>query len=33
MMDEGRIIEEAAAQVFFETPRHERSQQFLRAIL
>ena len=33
MMDDGRIVEDAAAQGFFAAPQHERSQQFLRAIL
>ncbi|MDR0381570.1 MAG: amino acid ABC transporter ATP-binding protein [Oscillospiraceae bacterium] len=32
-MDEGRIVEEAAPEVFFTTPRRERIAQFLRKIL
>ena len=32
-MDEGRIVEEAAPAVFFDTPREERTRQFLGRIL
>ena len=31
-MDGGRIIEEAAPQVFFTNPRHDRSREFLRRV-
>jgi polar amino acid transport system ATP-binding protein len=33
MMDDGRVIEEAAPADFFERPRHERTRQFLSKIL
>jgi polar amino acid transport system ATP-binding protein len=33
MMDDGRIIEEGPPRHFFETPREERTKQFLSAIL
>jgi ABC-type polar amino acid transport system ATPase subunit len=33
MMDEGQIIEETTPQQLFETPRHERTAQFLSKIL
>jgi ABC-type polar amino acid transport system ATPase subunit len=32
-MDEGRLVEEAAADRFFTAPRHERTRQFLGKIL
>jgi putative glutamine transport system ATP-binding protein len=32
-MDEGQIVEEAAPEVFFTTPRRDRTAQFLRKIL
>ena len=31
-MDGGRIVEEAAPQVFFTSPRHDRSREFLRRV-
>jgi polar amino acid transport system ATP-binding protein len=33
MMDDGRIIEEGAPDVFFSAPRHERSRAFIAKIL
>ena len=33
MMDDGRIIEEGSPSHFFESPREERTRQFLSAIL
>lgn len=33
MMDDGRIIEEAAPDVFFSAPTHERSRAFIAKIL
>jgi polar amino acid transport system ATP-binding protein len=33
MMDDGRIIEEGTPRHFFESPREERTKQFLSAIL
>lgn len=33
MMDEGQIIEDTAPQELFESPRHERTSQFLSKIL
>jgi polar amino acid transport system ATP-binding protein len=33
MMDDGRIIEEGTPEHFFQTPREERTKQFLAAIL
>jgi ABC-type polar amino acid transport system ATPase subunit len=32
-MDEGRMVEEAAAELFFTAPQHERTRQFLGKIL
>jgi glutamate/aspartate transport system ATP-binding protein len=32
-MDQGRIVEDAAKEEFFGTPRAERAQQFLAKIL
>ena len=32
MMDEGRIIEEAAPEKFFSSPSHERTQRFLALV-
>jgi glutamate/aspartate transport system ATP-binding protein len=32
-MDQGRIVEDAAKDAFFGTPRSERAQQFLSKIL
>jgi glutamate/aspartate transport system ATP-binding protein len=32
-MDEGEIVEDAAKEDFFGTPRSERAQQFLSKIL
>jgi general L-amino acid transport system ATP-binding protein len=32
-MADGRIVEEAPPQQFFDTPRHERTRQFLSQIL
>jgi ABC-type polar amino acid transport system ATPase subunit len=32
-MDQGRIVEESAPDVFFTQPRHERSRQFLSQLL
>jgi glutamate/aspartate transport system ATP-binding protein len=32
-MDEGRIVEDAPKEDFFNTPRSERAQQFLSKIL
>jgi general L-amino acid transport system ATP-binding protein len=32
-MDKGRIVEEAAPAAFFDSPRHERSREFLSQIL
>ena len=32
-MDEGKIIEEAPPQIFFENPKHERTRLFLSQIL
>lgn len=32
-MDEGRIIESAAPDVFFDSPKHERTRAFLSQIL
>jgi glutamate/aspartate transport system ATP-binding protein len=32
-MDQGRIVEDAAKEVFFGTPRSERAQLFLSKIL
>lgn len=33
LMDEGKIVEEASPQEFFENPKQERSRQFLSQIL
>ena len=33
MFDGGKIVEEAAPDVMFSNPKHERSQAFLRAVL
>ena len=33
MMDEGRVVEEAAAEAFFDSPSSERTRQFLSSIL
>jgi ABC-type polar amino acid transport system ATPase subunit len=33
MMDDGLLIEEGPPEHFFETPRHERTKQFLSKIL
>ncbi|WP_281168277.1 ectoine/hydroxyectoine ABC transporter ATP-binding protein EhuA [Nocardioides insulae] len=33
MFDQGHIIEEASPQVMFTAPQHERTQQFLQAVL
>ncbi|KGM08443.1 amino acid ABC transporter ATP-binding protein, partial [Cellulomonas bogoriensis 69B4 = DSM 16987] len=33
MFDHGRIIEEAAPDVMFTAPQHERTQAFLQAVL
>ena len=33
MMDDGRIIEEGTPEHFFQSPREERTKQFLSAIL
>lgn len=32
-MDEGRIVEEAAAADFFDQPKEERAQQFLSRLI
>ena len=32
-MDDGEIVEAAPAGLFFEAPKNERTQQFLRQIL
>jgi polar amino acid transport system ATP-binding protein len=32
-MDEGRVVEEAAPDTFFDRPRHERTRQFLSKVL
>ncbi len=32
-MDEGAIMEESPPAEFFERPKHERAQQFLRQVL
>jgi polar amino acid transport system ATP-binding protein len=32
-MDEGRVVEEAAPDAFFDRPRHERTRQFLSKVL
>jgi len=31
-MDDGRIVEQSAPQVFFNNPEQERTRQFLRQI-
>jgi len=31
-MDAGRVLEDAAPQAFFATPRHERAREFLRRV-
>jgi polar amino acid transport system ATP-binding protein len=31
--DQGRIAEQASAREFFDNPRHERTRQFLRAVM
>ena len=33
MFDHGRIVEEADPETMFTSPRHERTQEFLRAVL
>jgi ABC-type polar amino acid transport system ATPase subunit len=32
-IDEGRLVEEASTEIFFENPRHERTKRFLDQIL
>lgn len=31
--DQGRIVEQGPADRFFEAPMHDRTQQFLRAVM